>query len=56
MNQITLQHLLDFKIKRAESEVALADGYAKGFIKACEDKQVEPEKVMEIVELLDIHL
>lgn len=57
VNQITQQHLREFKLKRAEAIKAVSlDGYAQGFIKACTEKQVEPEKVMEVIELLDIHL
>ena len=58
MNLITNKHLLAFKLKTAEV-VAVAGveaAYAQGFIKACTDKQVEPEEVMKVVELLDIHL
>jgi len=51
---VTSKQLLGFKIKRAASEVQ--KDYANGFIKACQDKQVEPEKLIAAVEALDIHL
>lgn len=60
MSQITLRHLLDLKVKHAAAtptEVQAAqDNYAHGFIKACRSKQVDPAKLIEIAETLDIHL
>jgi len=53
-NAVTSSHLLAHKIKHAS--VNTQDAYAQGFIKACADAQVEPEQVMEVIELLDIHL
>ena len=56
VSQITLRHLLDLRVKKAEAVPERQDDYARGFIKACRSKQVDPAKLIEIAETLDIHL
>lgn len=51
---ITSRHLLGFKLNKS-ADITRRE-YANGFIKACLDKQVEPEKLIAVVETLDIHL
>ena len=46
----------NLKLKQAKKAEAKKDGYTHGFVKKCTERGVDPLKLVEIIDTLDLHL